>query len=436
MNDELLAETSVLGSIFIDPNAVPIVLEKLTEFDFQSDTGKAVFRAVQAMYKDGATIDPVTIQKKVAEKGANIPSTYLLHAMEVTLTAANVEAYCEVLSADAKRRHLITVTEEASTALINREDPLAVSSKLMSDIEKINNKEEASSMVSSTEAMLEFLDYRDRVESGEEPYVRTGYNKLDETLGGGLVNEGFYILAARPGVGKTTLALQIAEKVALRGGSVLFVSLEMSLQQLSSKRLAVDTGIPSNRILLGNIDEKDYELIAEASSRLSKNPLTFNRKPGATMEDIAFMARQVKNCKLLVIDYLGLIQNKSGKSIYEKVTMTSNALKQLARSLGIPILCLAQLSRSNEQRTKKMQEPQLTDLRDSGAIEQDADGVLLLNSFKDEDAGQNDPVSLVCNLAKNRHGATGRTKMNMYPVNGRIRPLYPKERASDFKAVK
>ncbi|MGI5881381.1 MAG: DnaB-like helicase C-terminal domain-containing protein, partial [Syntrophomonadaceae bacterium] len=171
------------------------------------------------------------------------------------------------------------------------------------------------------------------------------------------------------------------------------------------------------KIITGNITQEEYAPIAESCSALSSRPLTINRKPSATVEDISFLAHQVNNLGFIVIDYLGLIRNNYGTKLYEKVTDTSNKLKALARQLGVPILCLAQLNREVEGRQSGR--PKISDLRDSGAIEQDADGILLL--YRDMDDVPDDyPADLTCIIGKNRHGRTGEINLKFFLPTGRI----------------
>lgn len=421
MKHENLAEINVIGSIFLDRSVVPLVLAKLTEDDFSSEVGLAVYRTVSAMYAEGRAIDPLTVKREAEQAGVMIPNRFFLDAMDVTTTAANVEAYCDLLAEDGLRRRLLEALYQSRSNLMERESPSVVCTALQGELERMSQRENASALVSSTEAMVDFIGYRNKVDQGETAFVSSGYKQLDSLLGGGFVKEGLYILAARPGVGKTTVALQIAERVASRGIPTLFVSLEMSLEQLSAKRIAAECGVYSNQVLLGDLESNGkYEQVAEASVKLSKRPMVFNRKAGATVADVGLMARQVKDCGLVVIDYMGLLRHRTGESLYERVTMTSNELKRMARSLGIPILCLAQLSRAPEQRVDKR--PHLSDLRDSGAIEQDADGVLLLYRYdRGEDAKPWEPANLDCVVEKNRHGAVGKVEFNLYLNIGRVR---------------
>lgn len=230
-----------------------------------------------------------------------------------------------------------------------------------------------------------------------------------------MINGGLYILAANTGCGKTALALQIADAVANEDRSVLFISLEMDEYQLTARRLARAAKVSANHLIMHDLSEMEYVHIKQQLPMLKQKRLVFNRPGAFTVSDIQALAGQVPNLRLVIIDYLGLLQSEPYYgSRYEATTAISNALKALARLLGVPILCLAQLNRANAQRLDK--HPILADLRDSGSIEQDADGVLLLYR-PDMYASCPIPtdkevaVRVECNLAKHRHGATGRTTL-------------------------
>ena len=272
--------------------------------------------------------------------------------------------------------------------------------------------------------MLAYYRHRERVDAGAGGYVPTGYRSLDRLLGGGLLNSGFYILAARPGMGKTTFGLAVADQVAQQRGPVLFVSLEMDEEQLAAKRLSRAAGISYDALMMGNLGDEERARAAEWSSKVSQIPVYTNRKPRATVDDIANMARKVKGLKLLVVDYFGLIRTEErAKNRYEAMTEVSGQLKALARKLKVPLLCLAQINRENAQRQDKR--PQLSDLRDTGALEQDADGVIFLhcNSYYNQerpDPWEPDYMQII--LAKNRHASTGTCDAAFYRAVGRIIP--------------
>lgn len=252
--------------------------------------------------------------------------------------------------------------------------------------------------------------------------IPTGFKDLDYLLGGGLLNSGLYILAARPGVGKTTFGLQIADHVAAHVGSVLFVTLEMDKEQIEARRIARMASIPATKILTNQLDQNDWTRIATHMSRTAKIKFYANNRLHCTVSEVRGMARHVPDLRLVVVDYLGLLRSDAKNfSQYEKITAISGELKTLARALHVPVLCLAQLNRMSELRQDKS--PSLADLRDSGAIEQDADGVILLHRddlYQKDPPDESKPVLVSGHLAKNRHGKMGRFEVALDLACGRL----------------
>ena len=258
-------------------------------------------------------------------------------------------------------------------------------------------------------------------------FVPTGFRDIDILLGGGMLSSGMYILAARPGMGKTTVALNIADRVAERTGPVVFVSLEMDEEQLMAKRLSRLSGIPGNRLLMDKRTGPEGGRLAEVRSKLSRLPVHISQRPAVTVDDIALLARKVKGVKLLVVDYIGKItpgQGAQRKNRIEYMTEISGALKTLARTLRIPVLVLCQLNRQTEGQSDKV--PQLSHLRDTGATEQDADGVIFLyreDYYAEKKPSGFDPSPLEIIVAKNRHGSTGKCEMAACLALSKINPV-------------
>lgn len=417
------AEQSLVGSVLVDQRCLKAVRTMVKAADFASSPCEAVFRAACRLADAGQVVDPVMVLEDIKSHAEPVTADFILQLMEITPTAANAEHYANIVHENALRRAI----EEAALELTGqaREKGTSISALVADGISRLQRigAGQTKLLVSPEDAANEFLDYRDRVESGEGAVMSTGYHKLDSVLGGGMVAQGLYILAARPGVGKTTVGMKIAEHVAAKKG-VLFVSLEMSREQLTARRIAERTALPIVRVLHGELDDGQRVAVTNALGELSRTHLAMNASPGATVPDIAIMARSVENLGLVVVDYLGLLESENrATSIYERVTANSNALKRLARSLDVPILCLAQLNRASEQRADKR--PTMADLRDSGAIEQDADGVLLLHRpsiyFPQEQKPKPwDGELLELDVAKNRHGPTGNINLTFYGRNGRV----------------
>ena len=411
----LSAEAGVLGDLLISPEVLPILRGGLTADDFRTETGARLFRAACAIADRGETLDVTTLRAALPD----VEDGYFLALMDATPTAAHVEAHVEALRLETVRSGLTEAMDQAKDALLLGRDPREVLETVQARADAIADHMTRQDLVDGLTALSGYWQ-----EIGKKQFLPTGYRAIDDVLGGGFIREGLYILAARPGVGKTMLALQIAEGC---GKPVLFVSLEMSLAQLSARRIAAETGINSAAVLTGTLTPEERARISKVIPVLAERPICFNRRPWATVEDIRHMARKVKDLGLVVVDYLGLIRHTEGKTLYEKTTATSNALKRTARSLGVPVLCLAQLNRDSVK-DKGAQRPRISDLRDSGAVAQDADGLLLLHNPRQEQEAGNDgfpaPEPLECIIGKNRHGRTGRVTLNFYKTNGRIREVY------------
>lgn len=413
----LESSSTILGSILIDGGCLDAVRSEITPEMFPLLNQQTIFRAACALADEGQPVDPVTIGHRVREMGGDWSNEYALQLMDVTPTSANVTEWCRLLRTEAMARTLEEQTRKASENLLDGQDPFAVAQELTSAIETVTNAENSSGVVSSSEAMIELADIVQEA-SERTMYLQTGYRALDGLLGGGLMCGCLYILAARPGQGKTTLGAAVAEHVAASGKTVLFVSLEMTRQQLAARRIAAYVGtISATQVLTGDLLSEDMDRVTDAMSVLGQRRILFNRRGKVDVREIQFLAQKNK-ADLVVIDYLGLIQHGQGKSLYEKVTETSNRLKQMSITLNVPILCLAQLNREVEGR--KNDPPRLSDLRDSGAIEQDADAVLLLHRPVRE--GQDDAqlAALDVIVEKNRYGPRGTVPLNWALRNGRI----------------
>lgn len=418
-----LASQSVAGSLLIDAACLPAVRQQVRADDFELAQDRGIFEAACRLADAGQAADVVTIMQDARKHGADISDEYAATLMKVTPTAANAAQYASAVHSEAVRRRLSgigarlmdTCEDQAST-------PASIIAEAMSALETVDTASQTG-MRNSSDALSSFLDYRSQLESGQEVTVSTGYPGLDKLLGGGMLNQGLYVLAARPGCGKTTLGLKIAEHAA-KTGACLFFSLEMSAEQITARRIAAESGLSIGRLMIGrDLSDAEQAKLANAASVLSTHDFRLNRAPGASVSDIAQAAHLTKGLRLIVVDYLGLVRSdERGLSIYERVTRNSAALKALARSLNVPILCLCQLNRASEQRTDK--QPSIADLRDSGAIEQDADAVILLHRPAMYENVQQKPweaQTLTAIVAKNRHGNTGRLVFDFWGSSGIIK---------------
>ncbi len=417
------AESGVIGSILIDENALALVSPIVCASDFHLDTNRKIYEAALKLQSEDKPIDPLAIIGIVGEKY----TAYMTELIQVTPTSANAELYAQETRKASMWRSLKALGEALDHA-DTTDDPRDTLGEIIRECERIEGMDTAKELVNSGEAMTDFYNHRAIVDIGGAGCVKTGYRQIDALLGGGFLNSGLYIIAARPGMGKTTFALSVTESVVKRGEPVLFVSLEMDNEQIMAKRISGMTGIGASELMMDRLTPEQYKKMQEAAMALSKRPLHLNRKTWATIDDVRNWARKVKGLKMVVVDYFGLLKhNGRSGSRYEAMTEISGQLKALARNLKVPIVCLAQLNRENMQR--KGMRPQLSDLRDTGALEQDADGVIFLHRPDYYGDGDNPspgvpsgPVDLQVILAKNRHGATGSVSMDFYLKTGKIVP--------------
>lgn len=412
--DALRAEYSVAGSLLIEPSCLTDVRPLLCLEDFQDERCRSVFQAACRLSDAGEPLDAVTISH-----AAGVENAFALELMETTPTAANVLVYAGLVRKNGIWAALDELGHHLQESALSRlENPLEAISQAQSRLDALTEESECS-LLTSDEVLCEFYRYRERLEAGETSVLRLGFPSVDQILGG-LMRGGLYICAARPGIGKTAFGLAAAD-MAAKSGKVLLISLEMSAVELTARRVAAVSGIGYNRLLYGRLNEREQLEMSKASTVLAERSLEINRQPSATVAEISLMAQRSKP-DLLVIDYLGLIRAENSRlSEYERITQISGDLKRLARRLNLPILCLCQLNR--EAVGQAGHRPALNNLRSSGAIEQDADGVLLLhrpNYYAEEHVGPGEAQPFEIEVAKNRHGRTGRVSLDWYASNNRF----------------
>lgn len=423
------AERAVIGSILIDGRCFPDVATRLREGDFALAIHREIFREAARLDAAGKPVDPVPMAEALRGQtdGQQLQS-YLAQLIEMTPTAANVLEYAGIVAQHARRRTLQQAWQEGAQALAEGEDEETVRTRVAA-AEHSADERSAAELLSPVEQMEAFYRHREFIDGGGMPHVRTGLRKLDQMLSGGMVKKGLYFLAARPGMGKTALALAIADYVARTVGRVDFFSMEMSADQLTARRIAAQSGVNSRLVLGDRLTEKQYESVSEAAVVLSQRPLYITDGQSQTVDHVSAIARSSRDCKLVVIDHFRLFQIQNRQKVDAEYAQVAHALKRLAQSLNAPVLCLTQLNRANEQRADKR--PMLSDLRESGAAEEDADGVLLL--YRDDYYGKTgrerkppEPVMVDVHLAKNRHGSTGHVDLCFWPETNVFRERYVK----------
>lgn len=404
MYNVLRLEKIILGTCIVNPSAWKYLFQNLNEENFVDIKTQAIVRAVRPLIdagerpeKQAILATQLGVDEKYLDKLVEIACDKEQFKSYINIIKHNTEGLLQIDENIQQQEDQSTISENGSPAVTPTDTP---------------NATEQCRLIDGATAIDGFYK---RLKEQPVPPVATGITAIDDLLSGGMINGGLYILAANTGCGKTALALQIADAVANEDSSVLFITLEMDESQLTARRLARVAKVPASHLIMQRLSDDEYEHIRQQLPTLKQKYLVFSSEGVFTVSNIQALAGQVPNLRLVIIDYLGLLQSEPYYgSRYEATTAISNALKALARLLGVPILCLAQLNRANAQRLDK--HPILADLRDSGSIEQDADGVLLLYR-PDMYASCPIPtdkevaVRVECNLAKHRHGATGRTTL-------------------------
>ena len=412
------AEQSVLGSMITDKNAVVEAIEKLEENDFYRDGHKVIFKTISEMFKDDMPVDLVTLLERLKateklEKAGGV--TYVSELSSSLLTTINLSAYIKIVKEKSILRKLI----RASTSIIEDsynkqgevEEVLEGAEKKIFDIAE----KRTTSDFEPLNVVLErgFLEIERLFNNkGEITGVGSGFVDLDAKTSG-FQKGDMVLIAARPSMGKTTFALNIAEHAALREGkSVVVFSLEMSKEQLAYKLLCSVANVDMLKLRTGALDDKDWENIARATGPLSKAKIYIDDTAGVTVMEMRSKCRRLKleyGIDLIVIDYLQLMSGSSNESRQQEVSEISRSIKALAKEMECPVIALSQLSRAPEQRADHR--PMLSDLRESGSIEQDADLVMFL--YRDEyyNKETEDTNIAECIIAKQRNGPVGTVKL-------------------------
>lgn len=394
------AEVAVVGSILVDSRCLPTVRQEVGEESFLHDDCRAAFRAACALADKGGPVDPVTVRDEAPE----LTREFLLQAMVETPTARNAGAHAKIVAQEAARRHCVEMFSGAIDELCAGQDPAHVIGDIQQKTGKMLENRIRGDVVPLSSVLVDFMEKLQGADSGYSPFVSTGYRRLDSVLQGGLIQEGMCVLAARPGCGKTTFALNIALKVLQKGKRVLFVSLEMSREQIAARLMSLHSrkhtfsDIISGRLVRDNPD--GWDQLTAAGQDVSKLALDVYDRSGVTVDRILLDA-QSKQYDLIIIDYFGLIDHRNGSSRYDQTSHTSNEIKRMARKLGVPVLCLAQLNREVEGRNGGR--PRLSDLRETGHLEQDSDCVLFIHPSTEE-VGEGEGTKTEIIVAKNRHG--------------------------------
>ena len=419
------AEQAVLGSMLIDARCVPEVIDQLRVDDFYVKQNREIYETIYSMFNYSLTIDPVTVLENMKQNGVydeNTSRGYLLQLMDTTPTAANVKEYIGILKDKTLLRRVAETAGEL-TVLIQQgtETGQDVLEAAEQRIYAIRQGRAAQGLTPISQVLLDVYARLEELAASDSaiPGLSTGLTDLDRAISG-LNKSDLILLAARPGMGKTSLALNIALNVGKHSGkTVAMFSLEMSREQLAMRLLSSEALVENNRLITGDLRDSDWIKVAEAAGTLTKTDIRLDDNPLLTVSDMSAKCRRLDNLGLVVIDYLQLMSSAgagvkhSGESRQQAVSEISRMLKIMAKELQVPVLCLSQLSRANEKRDDKR--PMLSDLRESGAIEQDADIVLFIfrEDYYSPDSDKRNIAELI--VAKNRHGETGKVELKWMP---------------------
>lgn len=417
------AEKAVVGSMLMSKDAIIVASELLCADDFYARQYGMLYDAMVSLYNEGKPVDPVTIQDRLKENKAPaevLEPEYIRDILSSVYTVANVRRYCEIVAEKSLMRRMIQVTQDIENRCYGEaEAPEFIVDDAQKKMLEISSSRSTGEFVPIRQVVKNSIDKigmaarNDGVVTG----VATGFSDLDYKMAG-LQPSDLILVAARPSMGKTAFVLNIAQHVCFRDNkSAVIFSLEMSKEQLVNRLLSLESSVDSKAIRNGKVTAQDWEGLIEAASIIGESGLIIDDTPGISISELAAKCRKYKHdsdIQLIIIDYLQLMSG-SGKydSKVNEVSDISRSLKALARELNVPVISLSQLSRGPEKRDDHR--PMLSDLRDSGAIEQDADVVMFL--YRDDyynHESENKGIAEVI-IAKQRNGPIGTTELVWLP---------------------
>jgi len=413
------AEMSILGCLMLDKDAIIKIGDIVSADHFYDEKNKLIFEAILDLYAKNTSADILTVtnwleEKKLLDKVGG--SSYLTQLVNAVPSAAHVTHYAYIVRKKGTLRKLITAAGEISNIAFKEEgemeDILDVAEQKLFNISQKHLKQNFISIGNILHATFERIDELHR-EKGKLRGLATGYVDLDNLLGG-LQKSDLVVLAARPSMGKTSLALDIMRNIAVNAKvPVGIFSLEMSKDQLVDRLLSSQSDVNLWKIRTGHLNEDDFDHIGKAMGELSESPIFIDDAAGSNIMEIRTKARRLQSehgVGLIVVDYLQLMEGRNQDNRVQEVSEISRALKMLARELNVPVLALSQLSRGVESRPDKV--PQLADLRESGSIEQDADVVMFIyreEMYKGKDSKR--PHIAEIHIKKHRNGPTGQVDL-------------------------
>jgi replicative DNA helicase len=415
------AEAALLGSLLVDPEAIATIASILVPEDFSSTRNARIYEAIAALYERRQPSDFVALAAELERTGQLDMlggTAYLTTLASIAPTSLHVETYARLVERAALMRRLIGAGRQISD--IGFENPPEVDEALDRAerlIFELGSRRVSQTIVPIRSALNEFFDEINSVTErrGELIGVPTGFSDLDK-LTGGLHDADLVILAARPSVGKSALAFNLARNAAMEGNGVLVFSLEMSIEQIVQRLICSEASIDSQRLRQGFIDEYEWRRLSDAFGVLSEAPIWFDSTPAISTTELRMKARRLKaehDVKLVIVDYIQLMQGRGLENRVQEVSEISRSLKALARELSVPVLALSQLSRAIESRQDHR--PVLSDLRESGSIEQDADIVMFIHreELYNPNTDRRNIADLI--IAKHRNGPTASIPLRFFP---------------------
>jgi len=427
------AECGVLGSIIIDPEAIVQVSDFLHADDFYRDAHHTIYEVILQLYEEHEPADFITIcdelerRNRLEEVGGE---SYITSLINQVPTSGNVEFYARIVERTAILRRLIHAAGQIAAIAYEEGDADIALDKAEQLIFNISQRHARSDFTHMRDVLAEYMNKLDKLHErrGTIVGVPTGFTDLDR-ITGGLQKSDLIVLAARPGIGKSSLALSLAHNAALKYyTSIAVFSLEMSKDQLAQRLLSMDAGIDQQRLRTGIIEEDEWDRIVYAMDTLSESNIWIDDTAGISTMEMRSKARRLQaehGIDLIIVDYLQLMQatigGKRNENRVQEISEISRSLKGLARELNIPVLALAQLSRAVESRQSKV--PQLSDLRESGSIEQDSDIVMFI--YRDDLYNQESERKNIADIiiAKHRNGPVGEISLYFQASQTRFRDL-------------
>ncbi len=426
------AEQAVLGALLKDPECLPIVSDMLKIDHLYLPQHKAIYTAILNIDTIGGRIDPLVVLEELKKEGVYDDiggKTYLMKIADAVPSTKNVESYIKIIIDKFYLRTLMVTAREILDATSNGNDSpdslLDLAEQKIYDIRRGKNTSGPAKIsdivMSDVFERLKKLASADPKEKEQYIGIPTGFSYLDKVLGGGFHRSDFIVVGARPAMGKTSFALNVARNIAMKGKKVLFFSLEMSKEQLAQRIISTEARIVSNKLRTGDITDSDWEKLGLALQNLINCELYFDDTANINVPEMKARALRMKDIDCIVIDYLQLMSGtKRTDNRVNEVSEITRSLKMMAKDLNIPVVTCSQLSRGVAKNSGDHR-PQMTDLRESGTIEQDADIVLMLHRedyYKNDPDAETDPESV--NIAevivgKNRHGSTETVKVAWNP---------------------